>query len=108
MKDSSLFVEQVFRIVDKDNSGTINFQEFLQFVAMFTTGDFDSKMELMFNIYDLDGNGELSRNEFVKMLKHLADEAGENIGLESLDKSIKSMIEVRYSEISLICSLYIT
>eukprot|EP00117_Sycon_ciliatum_P031665 scpid15779/ scgid24724/ Dual oxidase 1 len=92
MKESSLFVEQVFHLVDKDKSGSISFKEYLQFVALFTNGSFDSKMDLMFSIYDLNGDGELSKEEFIKMLMLMAEEAGENIGQESIERSIASMI----------------
>ena len=94
MKEDSLFVQQVFKQVDADRSGTVNYKEFLQFVILFTQGSRRSKMELMFNIYDVDGNGKLERGEFIHMLKRIAEEANESVDDGHLDKAVDDMFRV--------------
>lgn len=38
MKPDSLFVEQMFELVDQDNSGSISFREFLDVIVVFAKG----------------------------------------------------------------------
>ena len=38
MKPSSLFVEQIFQLADKTDSGTISFREFLDVLIIFSKG----------------------------------------------------------------------
>ncbi|XP_065176843.1 dual oxidase 1-like [Sycon ciliatum] len=97
MKPTSIFVEQVFRFVDTDKSYTVSFQEFFQFLAVFTQGSSDTKMELMFAIYDIDGDGVLSHDDFSTMLGHLAEQAGETIGKEKLDSILSNMLKTSKS-----------
>ena len=39
MQDDSVFVEKLFAIADKGNKGTISFQEFLDILVVFGTGE---------------------------------------------------------------------
>ena len=39
MKPDSLFVEQMFELVDKDRSGTLSFREFLDVIVIFAKGE---------------------------------------------------------------------
>ena len=93
MKEGALFVEQVFRLVDDDHSGTVSFQEFLKFLILFTKGTADNKLELMFNIYDIDGSGSLEREEFTEMLGHLIEQANEKVDESNLKSVVDSMLE---------------
>ena len=95
MTETSIFIERIFCFVDKTKSGTVSYQEFLQFIAVFTTGSAESKMELMFSVYDVDGDGKLSREDFVTMLGHLAEQAGESVEQSELDILLDSMLKVR-------------
>lgn len=67
--------------IDKDGSGTIDFEEFL---AMMTAkmGERDSKEEILkaFKLFDDDETGKIS----FKNLKRVAKELGENITDEEL------------------------
>ncbi|XP_065174926.1 dual oxidase 1-like [Sycon ciliatum] len=92
MKPDTLFVEQVFKLVDDDHSGTVSFQEFLKFLILFTKGTADNKLELMFNIYDIDGSGTLEREEFTEMLGHLIEQANEQVDSGNLKTVVDSMM----------------
>lgn len=40
LKPDSLFVESMFTLADKDGNGYLSFQEFLDVIAIFMTGEF--------------------------------------------------------------------
>jgi len=79
-------VKEMIAQVDKDDSGTIDFNEF---VAMMTgkMGDRDSREEIMkvFELFDDDNTGKIS----FKNLKRVATELGESL----TDDEMREMIE---------------
>lgn len=74
-------IKKMIADIDKDGSGTIDFEEFL---AMMTAkmGERDSKEEILkaFKLFDDDETGKIS----FKNLKRVAKELGENITDEEL------------------------
>lgn len=45
----------MFQIFDKDNSGSISLQEFLDAMHQFAGQSPDDKIKFLFKVYDLDG-----------------------------------------------------
>jgi Ca2+-binding EF-hand superfamily protein len=80
-------IKKMIADIDKDGSGTIDFEEFL---AMMTAkmGERDSKEEILkaFKLFDDDETGKIS----FKNLKRVAKELGENITDEELQVCIAS------------------
>ena len=54
------FAERVFQIFDKDNSGTVSLQEFLDAMHQFAGQSHDDKIRFLFKVYDLDGTLDAS------------------------------------------------
>ncbi|XP_030832129.1 dual oxidase 1 isoform X2 [Strongylocentrotus purpuratus] len=93
MKPDSLFVEQMFELVDQDNSGSISFREFLDVIVVFAKGQPEDKLKLMFNMYDIDRSGHLSREEFRQMLKSMMEMVSASVEETDLDKLIHDMFQ---------------
>jgi centrin-1 len=70
---------------DKDGSGTIDFEEFLQMMTA-KMGERDSREEIMkaFRLFDDDNTGKIT----FKNLKRVAKELGENLTDEELQEMI--------------------
>jgi Ca2+-binding EF-hand superfamily protein len=49
------FTERVFQIFDKDNSGAISLQEFIDAMHQFAGQSPDDKIRFLFKVYDIDG-----------------------------------------------------
>lgn len=62
------FTDRVFQIFDKDNSGTISLQEFLDAMHQFAGKSPDDKIKFLFKVYDIDGDVTLNikRNFYQK------------------------------------------
>lgn len=45
----------MFQIFDKDNSGTISLEEFIDAMHQFAGKTTDDKIKFLFKVYDLDG-----------------------------------------------------
>jgi dual oxidase len=56
--------------VDKDKNGFISFREFVDMLVIFLKGSAEEKMRFMFDMYDIDGNGRLKREDFSNMLRY--------------------------------------
>ena len=79
-------IRQMIKEVDRDDSGTIDFNEF---VTMMTAkmGDRDSREEIMkvFDLFDAEGSGFIT----FKDLKRVSKELGENLTDEELTEMIE-------------------
>ncbi|XP_064475298.1 dual oxidase 2-like [Ornithodoros turicata] len=87
----STFVQQMFVLVDRDNNGYISFREFLDMMIIFAKGSAEDKMKLMFDMYDIDHSGKLTREEFAGMIKSLLELANQSLSQEKLTDLISSM-----------------
>ena len=53
----------IFRCQDKDNSGEIDFVEYLIAISVITRGSIREKLRMSFEIFDLDKNGTIDQDE---------------------------------------------
>jgi len=71
------FCSQVFKVFDVDNSGKIDFVEFLIAISISSHGDTKKKLSLAFKMYDIDGNGKIDKKEMERLIKAIYDLVGE-------------------------------
>ena len=90
-KKDSLFVEQMFALCDADQNGFISFREFADMTVIFSKGSPDEKLELMFRMYDISGDGQLQKEEFRKMLKSMMDLVNTSVTSEQMNQLVDSM-----------------
>lgn len=61
--DPSAFAEYTFRIFDQNGDGVLDFRELIVSIAILKKGNVDERLRWAFNIYDIDGNGYITRWE---------------------------------------------
>ena len=72
--DPSPQVEKLFQLFDQDKSGQIDVREFMIGLSNFTGAGKEEKLKFAFMIFDEDGNGVITKQELIKILKanHMA------------------------------------
>ena len=91
MKKDSLFIEQMYQLIDQDGNGFISFREFLDMIVIFAKGSPEDKIKLMFEMYDVNKSGSLSRSEFKKMLKAMMELVNASVTPNQMEQLIDSM-----------------
>ncbi|XP_045615867.2 dual oxidase 2 [Procambarus clarkii] len=90
MLPDSIFVTQLFRLMDTDQSGFITIKEFWDVMVVFAQGKPEEKAWLIFSIYDISNNGYISADDLMSIVKSTLGSEGKN---RDLDQVVKTMLE---------------
>jgi len=74
--NAKVFVDQIFRIFDKDGNGSIDFKEFMMATDMTASGSPEEKLRWAFKMYDKDGSGSIELKEMIEIIGTLYEMEG--------------------------------
>ena len=66
--DAHAFAANVFKTFDHDKSGRINFRQFISMLSIQLKGNLQQKLEWAFDLYDIEKNGYISKEEVLEMI----------------------------------------
>ncbi|XP_046833687.1 NADPH oxidase 5 [Vespa crabro] len=87
------FTERVFQIFDKDNSGTISLQEFIDAMHEFAGKSADDKIKFLFKVYDIDGDGLIQHRELEHVMRACMEENGMEFSDEQIEDLTMALVE---------------
>ncbi len=70
-EDIRRYTKYAFQTFDKDKSGHINYVEFILAIAQLSSGDMKANLLLTFRMYDINGDGTISKSELKRIIKAL-------------------------------------
>ncbi|XP_055076596.1 calaxin [Misgurnus anguillicaudatus] len=86
-----MMMDRVFRSFDKDNDSYVSVKEWVQGLSVLLRGTLDEKIKHCFDVYDLNGDGYISREEMFHMLK---DSLIRQPTEEDPDEGVKDLVEI--------------
>ncbi|KAK4467622.1 hypothetical protein MN116_008565 [Schistosoma mekongi] len=66
-------LREIFRFIDRDNDGTVSRQEFSTLIRLVSSEYTDNQIKLLMNKADMNGDGEMAFDEFVRLLSNESD-----------------------------------
>ncbi|XP_062330711.1 recoverin b [Osmerus eperlanus] len=69
--DPKAYACHVFRSFDSDSDGTLDFKEYIVALHLTSSGKTIQKLEWAFNLYDVDRNGSITKNEIHEIVKSI-------------------------------------
>ena len=69
LKEDVGVVEKLFKSYDQDNSGCIEFKEFVLGASKMVRGSLKDKIDTLFQIFDADGSGSVTIKELTRFVK---------------------------------------
>ncbi|XP_041039258.1 EF-hand calcium-binding domain-containing protein 1 isoform X1 [Carcharodon carcharias] len=95
-----MIMDRVFRAFDKDNDSYVNMREWIEGLSIFLRGTLDEKIKFCFDVFDLNGDGFISREEMFHMLKSsLIKQPTE----EDPDEGVKDLVEIALKKMDRYC-----
>lgn len=95
LKDSA-FSARIFGAFDHNSDGKINFREFVCGLSAFSSrSTVDEKLALSFNIYDIDGDGHISKEELFQILRA---SLLENYMLDMSEADMRALVDQTFLE----------
>ncbi|PKU40976.1 ef-hand calcium-binding domain-containing protein 1 [Limosa lapponica baueri] len=86
-----MLMDRVFRTFDRDNDSCIGVVEWVEGLSVFLRGTLEERIKYCFEVYDLNGDGYISREEMFQMLKNsLLKQPSE----EDPDEGIKDLVDI--------------
>ncbi|NWH61634.1 EFCB1 protein, partial [Geococcyx californianus] len=86
-----ILMDRVFCVFDRDNDNCINVVEWVQGLSVFLRGTLEEKIKYCFEVYDLNQDGHISKDELFQMLKSsLLKQPAE----EDADEGVKDLIDI--------------
>ncbi|XP_062382148.1 recoverin b [Sardina pilchardus] len=69
--DPKAYAQHVFRSFDQNSDGTLDFKEYIVALHLTSSGKTMEKLEWAFALYDLDGNGSITKNEIQEIVRSI-------------------------------------
>ncbi|XP_045421345.1 EF-hand calcium-binding domain-containing protein 1-like [Lemur catta] len=86
-----MLMNRVFFAFDKDNDNRINVKEWVKGLSVFLRGTFEEKLKFCFEVYYLNGDGFISREEIFDILKNSLHQQSSE---EETDEGIKELVDI--------------
>jgi len=92
--EDDLFVDRVYGLIDEDQSDSIEWEEFLCALAALEKGNRKQKISFLIQIYDLDGDGQISKDDLGKMFLSSSMLKDDSMGCDLVEQFVKRTFKI--------------
>ncbi len=98
--DCSNYAHYVFATIDQNCDGTVNFEDFLMGLSILSRGTIDEKLRWIFNLYDINRDGKVTRDELLLIVSSVYELMGKftNPGID--DDSPKQHVDFVFKKLN--------
>ncbi|KAI7802448.1 guanylyl cyclase inhibitory protein-like [Triplophysa rosa] len=68
-KESAEYADQIFRTIDNNGDGVVDFREYVTAISMLIEGSTMEKLRWSFKLYDKDKDGAITRSEMLEIMQ---------------------------------------
>ena len=87
-------MEGAFRLFDKDGSGSVSLEEFLETMHQFANQGEEEKLSFLFKVYDPNGDGVIDQSELREIIKSCVSENG----MEFDEAQVSELVQALYDD----------
>lgn len=91
--DATNYAHYVFNTIKQKDATKINFEDFLEILSKVSRGSVEEKLQWVFGLYDLDGDGLISKTEMVDVVRSIYEMLGRATRPQVEDTSAKDHVE---------------
>ncbi|XP_055550505.1 Kv channel-interacting protein 4-like isoform X1 [Wyeomyia smithii] len=106
--NTGLYAHYVFNTLDKDHTGILSFENFVQGLSILSRGSLEEKLCWTFSLYDINHDGKITREEMTDIVIAIYELMGAREDGGSDDAQIKSKVEKVFQKMDTNCDGVIT
>ncbi|XP_064625728.1 hippocalcin-like protein 1 [Lineus longissimus] len=91
--DAETFANHVFASYDTNGDNRIEFREFLCALSVMARGTLDQKLSWAFGLYDLDGNGWVTKDELLSIITGIYKMVQNDVELEDFAETPEELVD---------------
>ncbi|KAB0802646.1 hypothetical protein PPYR_04832, partial [Photinus pyralis] len=96
--NTNQYAHYVFNTLDQDHSGLISFENFVQSLSVLSRGSLDEKIRWAFNLYDINRDGCITRDEMTDIVTAVYDLMGKVSEPCIEDDTVKEKVDMLFSK----------
>lgn len=96
--NTGLYAHYVFNTLDKDHTGILSFEDFVQGLSILSRGTLEEKLCWTFSLYDINHDGKITREEMTDIVTAIYELMGEREDGGTDDVQIKNKVDIIFKK----------
>uniref|UniRef100_A0A8C4RM27 Kv channel-interacting protein 4 n=1 Tax=Erpetoichthys calabaricus TaxID=27687 RepID=A0A8C4RM27_ERPCA len=96
--DASTYAHYLFNAFDTDHNGSVSFQDFVMGLSILLRGSIQEKLNWAFNLYDINKDGYITKEEMLDIMKAIYDMMGKYTYPVLKEETPKQHVEIFFQK----------